>query len=208
MAQGPAMADLKKSYEEEVGKAVLPLREGYRKALLTLEGQMAAKGDYSGARRVQEERRELDRQMGRTAALPDATPATGRGRILLGTPVETAGGLRMADGGWSGWETAGGMLRWTLAAGWPGGGYDVEITYVSGTDGTLGLGLKEDFHTLGRNVKLPAAPEGGSDPGRIRLGPLRMRPGAAGLELKITTPGTVPDLKVLTISLVPTEEAS
>ena len=44
---------LRKSYEEEVSRTVLPLREGSRKALLGLEQGLAGKGDYAGARAVQ-----------------------------------------------------------------------------------------------------------------------------------------------------------
>ena len=56
--QSAGWEQLKRGHEAEVAEAARPLREGFRKALQTLEGQLAGRGDYAGAQRVQAERRQ------------------------------------------------------------------------------------------------------------------------------------------------------
>jgi len=202
---GGGFENLKKSYEEELARTLQPLKEGYRKALLALEGQLCGKGDYAGAQRVQQERLLLERQNGAPEMSGKRDVRMEGGRIVLGAPAESGGGLKQQDGTWSSWEVTGGYLRWGLPAGLRGGGYAVEIVYVSEKEGKLSLGLREDFHTLNRVVHCAAAPDGGME-GRVRLGTLRVRPGAATLELKVAAPGTVGDFKVKELFLVPMVE--
>jgi len=199
-AQG--LQGLKKSYEEEIGKTVVPLREGYRKALLTLEQSLAAKGDYAGAMRVQEERRSLEKQMGSITGTTPGVAAVRQddGRLKLTSGGEGSGGLREDGGAWTGWQTAGGAVRWALPAGMIGGGYALELIYRSSAAGTLPLTVKVDFHRLHRSVKVDAAAE---SEGRVRLGVLRVRPGAAGLELNLTGAGSAPDFRLLAVHLIP-----
>ena len=77
----PELEALKKGYKEELSRTVLPLREGFRKALQGLESQLAAKGEYAAARKVQQERIGLERLMERhpspsaMQARPGKTPA-------------------------------------------------------------------------------------------------------------------------------------
>ncbi|MES2466574.1 MAG: hypothetical protein V4675_04670 [Verrucomicrobiota bacterium] len=206
-AQAPGLEGLKKSYEAEVAKTVLPLREGYHKALLALEQQLASKGDYAGARRVQAERQELDRLMGR----PPGTAASSsrmvdkNGVVKLGLPAESGGGIQATAGAWTGWQAAGGFVKWGLPAGLPSGGYAVELVYDSAGEGSLRLGVREDFHFLNREVKLPATSPAGTPQGRLRLGTLRLRSGATLLELKLTAPTTVAGFRLFELQLIPEE---
>ena len=199
-SRGQALEGLKKSYEEEISKAVLPLREGYRKALLTLEQSFAAKGAYVEARRVQEERRSVERIMGRSMVPPDATggdtPAGGQLKLTPGG--EGSGGLKHESGAWIGWQTEGAALRWNLPPGIKGGGYSLELVYRSTGAGILPLTLREDFHGLNRSVKVEAAMDAEK---RVQLGVLRLRPGAAFLELKLSGPGTAVDFRLLEVLL-------
>jgi hypothetical protein len=198
---------LRKSYEEEVGKTVLPLREGYRKALLALEQSLAAKGNYPDAKRVQDERREVEKQMGQAGG--GSGPATAGlepdGRVKLKAGALASGGLKEESGVWKGWETAGGALRWALPAGLRSGGYTLELVYRSAGAGILPLMVREDFHALERSVKVDAAPEGEA---RVRLGVLRVRPGATIFELKLTAPATAADFRLVEASLIPEGGAS
>lgn len=202
-AQAPALAELKKGYEEELGRTVAPLREGYRKALLALEQQLAAKGDYAGARRVQEERREMDRLTGRNASQPAHSHigALGPDGLGLGLNGEAAGGLQIKDGGWTGWTTASASVRWTLPAGLRGGGYAVEMEYGTSGTGTLPVKICEEFHSLTRVAKIEAGT--GDAPRKLRLGTLRVRPGATKLELKLTAPATAPGFVLMGLRLIP-----
>ncbi len=206
-AQSPGLEGLKKSYEAEVAKTVLPLREGYHKALLALEQQLASKGDYAGARRVQTERLELDRLMGRApgAAASSSRMADKNGVVKLGLPAESGGGIQATAGAWTGWQAAGGFVKWGLPAGLPSGGYAVELVYSCAGAGSLLLGIREDFHFLNREVKVPAAPLAGTPQGRLRLGTLRLRSGATLLELKLTAPTTVADFRLFELHLIPEE---
>ncbi len=208
-AQAPGLDQLKKSYEEEVSKTVLPLREGYRKALLTLEGQLAAKGDYAGARRVQDERRAMERVLGKEISSEgtSAGNAGAGGIVTLGKPAECGGGVSESQGTWTGWRAAGGFIRWALPAGLRGGGYALELVYSSSAEGGLSLAVREDFHTLNRMAKAPAAPSAGAPEGRLKLGTLRLRPGASMLELKLTAPSTVGDFRLFELRLIPEEAA-
>ena len=201
VARGQGLDGLKKSYEEEVAKTVLPLRQGYRKALLTLEQSLAAKGDYAGARQVQEARRTVEHQIGDvpTAARTNPVLETG-GRLKLTTGGEGTGGLREENGAWTGWQAAGGAVRWWLPAGLAGGGYALELVYRSTGSGSLPLTVREDFHGLTRTVKVDAAV---AADGRVRLGVLRMRPGASMLEVKLAGTGTPLDFRLLEVHLIP-----
>ncbi len=198
---------LKKGHDGELARTLQPLKEGYRKALLALEGQLCGKGDYAGAQRVQQERMLLERQNGAREMSGAGEVRIEAGRVVLGAPAESGGGLKMTDGAWMGWDVAGGFLRWSLPAGMAGGGYAVEMVYVSEKEGKLSLGLREDFHSLSRVVQCAAAPDAGTE-GRVRLGTLRLRPGAATLELKVAAAGTVGDFKVKQLFLVPMVEES
>lgn len=206
-AQAPGLDGLKKGYEAEVAKTVLPLREGYRKALLSLEQQLASKGDYAGARRVQEERLELDRLMGRApgAAGSSSKMVDENGAVKLGLLAESGGGIQAAEGAWTGWQAAGGFIKWVLPAGLHRGGYALELVYSSTGEGSLRLGVREDFHSLSREVKVPAAPSAGAPQGRLRLGTLRLRSGATLLELKLTAPTTITDFRLFELHLIPEE---
>jgi hypothetical protein len=206
-AQSPELEGLKKSYETEVAKTVLPLREGYQKALLALEQQLASKGDYTGAQRVQAERLELDRLMGRppgTAASPSKM-VDQNGVVKLALPAESGGGIQFTAGAWTGWQGAGGFVKWGLPAGLPSGGYAVELVYESAGEGSLRLGVREDFHFLNREVKVPAKVAATAPQGRIRLGTLRLRSGATLLELKLTAPTTVAGFRLFELQLIPEE---
>ena len=199
-AQG--LEGLKKGYEEEVGKTVLPLREGYRKALLTLEQSLAGKGDYRGAGRVQEERRALEKLLGRVgpAAVAGVAALVADGRVKLRGGGAGTGGVREESGAWTGWQTAGDAVRWTLPMGIKGGGYALELVYRSAGAGVLPLAVKEDFHGLTRFLKVSAAPATG---GTVRIGVLRVRPGATMLEIKLAAAGTLPDFRLLEVHLIP-----
>lgn len=211
MGQNAALESLKKTYDEEVSKTVLPLREGYRKALLTLEAQLASKGDYAGAKAVQQERREMDRLTAHNAAgttpaaAPDAT-----GVVRLGAFAESGGGVVSESGSWTGWQAAGGFVRWVLPAGLRGGGYGLELVYTSPEPGDLALTVREDFHTLNRQLKVIAAdaPGGPGPEGRATLGTLRLRPGATLLELKLQTAAPMKGFKLLELRLIPEGNAS
>ncbi len=206
-AQSTGLEGLKKSYEAEVARTVLPLREGYHKALLALEQQLASKGDYAGARRVQAERLELDGLRGR----PPGTAASSskmvdkNGVVKLGLPAESGGGIQATAGAWTGWQVAGGFVKWGLPAGLPSGGYAVELVYDSAGEGSLRLGVREDFHFLNREVKVPATAPAGVPQGRLRLGTLRLRSGATLLELKLTAPTTVAGFRLFELQLIPEE---
>ena len=207
--QAPGFPALKKSYEDEVSKTVQPLREGYRKALMTLEGQLAAKGDYAGARKVQEERLEMERLAGRETVTETAPPVSaGSGVVKLGLFGEGGGELKVDGGAWTGWESAGGFIRWTLPAGLRPGGYALEMWYASAAEGTLALTAREDFHQLNRVVKFPAAAAGTASQGRVKVGTLRVRPGASLLEIKVTAPGPAVGFRLFGVHLIPEEEAS
>jgi hypothetical protein len=208
-AQAPALAELKKGYEEELVKTVLPLREGYRKALLSLEAQLAAKGDYAGARRVQEERREIDRLTGRTVAPPAVAVVglVGPEGIGLGLNGEAAGGVQIKQGAWTGWGAAGASIRWSLPAGLRGGGYGVELQYETSGPGNLPLKICEDFHSLSRVAKIEAGSVAGDPPRKLRVGTLRLRPGATRLELKLTAPSTAPGFALTGLRLIPEDTA-
>jgi hypothetical protein len=191
---------LRKSYEQELGRTVLPMREGYRKALLALEQSLAAKGNYPDAKRVRDERRvveklmELDTGGGTPAGLePD-------GKVKLGPGGQASDGLKAENGVWTGWQSAGGTLRWTLPAGLASGGYTLELVYRCAASGELPLTVREDFHELSRSVKVEAAPE---TEARVRLGVLRVRPGATFLELKRTGPATAADFRLVEAFLIP-----
>jgi hypothetical protein len=147
----------------------------------------------------------LERQNGAPEMSGKGAVRIEEGKIVLGTPAESGGGLKQQEGTWTGWEVAGGFLRWGLPAGMRGGGYAVEMVYVSENEGKLSLGLREDFHSLSRVVHCAAAPAGGTE-GRVRIGPLRVRPGAATFELKVAAAGTVGDFKVKHLFLVPMVE--
>ncbi len=206
-AQSPGLEGLKKSYEAEVTKTVLPLREGYHKALLALEQQLASKGDYAGARRVQAERLELGRLMG---APPGTAGSSSKmvdknGVVKLAFPAESGGGIQFTAGAWTGWQGAGGFIKWGLPAGLPSGGYAVELVYDSAGEGSLRLGVREDFHFLNREVKVPATAPAGAPQGRLQLGTLRLRSGATLLELKLTAPTTVAGFRLFELHLIPEE---
>ena len=201
--QGQEVGGLKRSYEEEIGKTVQPLREGYRKALLTLEQSLAAKGDYAGAIKVQEERRIVEKQLGRVSggAAAGGAAVDGKGQVTLGSAGgEGSGGLHEEEGAWSGWQMAGGAVRWPLPARLKGGGYVVELVYRSTGAGTLPLTVREDFHKLSRALKVEPAAQ---TEGCVQLGMLRVRPGAAMLELKLTGGGTVADFRLLEVRMIP-----
>lgn len=202
-ARAQAVEALRKSYEEEMARTVLPLREGYRKALVTLEGQLAAKGDYAGAARVREERLEIDRRLRRAAAASGPVGVAGTGVIFLIGGVE-GGGVRMDADSWTGWEAAGGLVRWALPVGVPGGGYQVELVYTSTAEGSLPLSVREDFHTLSRVVKVGATVAEGSK-GRVTFGPLRIRAGASFLELKMMAGAPVAGFRLFEVRLIPGE---
>ena len=206
-AQSPGLEALKKSYEAEVAKTVLPLREGYHKALLALEQQLASKGDYAGARRVQLERLEMDRLIGRAPgeAASSGKMADKNGMVKLGFPAESGGGIQATAGAWTGWQAAGGFVKWGLPAGLRSGGYALELVYSCAGAGSLMLGIREDFHFLNREVKVPAAPPAGAPQGRLRLGTLHLRSGATLLELKLTAPTTVADFRLFELHLIPEE---
>ncbi len=205
VAQASALADLRKSYEEELAKTVSPLREGYCKALLTLEGQLAAKGDYAGATRVQEERREIERVMGRTLlpAMAGSSGTVGPEGVRLGLNGEAGGGLQLKEGAWTGWTAAGAFLRWTLPAGLKGGGYGVVLEFETSGPGNLPLKICEDFHSLARIAKIEAGMAPGDAPRQVHLGTLRLRPGAGRLELKLTAPAHVPGFALTGLRLIP-----
>ena len=202
--QAPAVESLKKGYEEEVSKTVQPLRESYRKALLAQETELASKGDYAGARLVQEERKEVERLSGwNRGASSRIGPATEEnGMVKLGVAGEGGGGLRAEGGAWTGWQAEGGFIRWPLPAGLRAGGYAMELVYASSRDATMGMAVRENFHTLSRVVKLPAAPAAGVPEGRVKLGTLRLRAGASLLELKVTAAGTAPDFRLFELRLI------
>jgi hypothetical protein len=204
-AQAPVLDDLRKSYEEELAKTVSPLREGYCKALLTLEGQLAAKGDYAGATRVQEERREIERVMGRTPSLTMAASSAtvGPEGVRLGRNGEAVGGLQLKEGAWTGWNASGASLRWALPAGLKGGGYGVVLEYETSGPGTLPLKICEDFHSLARTAKIEAGMAPGNAPRQLHLGTLRLRPGAGRLELKLTAAAHVPGFALTGLRLIP-----
>lgn len=197
---GQAVEALRKNYEEELGKTVLPLREGYRKALLALEQSLAAKGNYPDVKKVREERRIVEKQMGLADGAASRAGLEPDGRVRLLTEGQASGGLKQENGGWTGWQTAGGTLRWALPAGLPGGGYALELVYRSAAAGELPLAASEDFHGLTRLVKVEAAPDAEA---RVRLGVLRVRPGATLLELKLTGPATAADFRLVEVSLIP-----
>lgn len=203
--QSPALADLRNSYEEELARTVSPLREGYRKALQTLEGQLAVKGDYTGAKRVQEERREIERLSGRpqTAPLLTAGGEVGPEGLALGTKGEATGSLQLRDGAWTGWNAVGASLRWTLPTGLKGGGYGVVLEYMTSGPGNLPLKICEDFHSLSRTAKIEAGMVPGDPPRVLRLGTLRLRPGATRLELKLAVPANVPGFALTGLRLIP-----
>lgn len=207
MAQAPALEGLKKNYEEEIAKTVTPLREGYRKALLSLEQQLAAKGDYAGAKKVQEERREIDRLTGRSAVAPPALDGVAMDPegIPLRTHGEGAGGLKLVNEAWVSWTQAGATIRWALPPGLPAGGYTVELAYHSDTSGSVPLLISEDFHTLTRVAKVEASTgsDGDGSMKRIRPGTLRLKSGATRLELKLTAPATAAAFRLYELRLIP-----
>lgn len=209
---GAALESLKKSYEDEISKTVLPLREGYRKALLALEAQLASKGDYAGAKAVQQERREMDRLTAHSSGSPSAAAAAveSAGAILLGAFAESGGGVVADSGSWAGWQAAGGFVRWVLPAGIRGGGYALELIYTCPVDGELPLTIRENFHTLNRKVKITAAGAPGVPvaEGRATLGTLRLRPGATLLELKLPTAAPIAGFKLMGLRLIPEGNAS
>ena len=202
-AGSPELDGLKKGYREELFKTVLPLREGYLKALQGLESQLAAKGDYAAAGRVQQERTGMERLMGRTPA-PSPIPAViqeNAGQIRLEALAENTGGVRWEGGAWVGWVD-GASLRWVLPAGLPAGGYTVELAYAAGTGGSFSVGLKEDFHTLTREIKVSATPKMTSPDGVVRVGTMRVRGGAQVLELKLTGAPKVSDFRLFELRLI------
>ncbi|MDB6071252.1 MAG: hypothetical protein JWL81_2423 [Verrucomicrobiales bacterium] len=209
--QSAALESLKKSHEEEVSKTVLPLREGYRKALLALEAQLASKGDYAGAKAVQQERREMDRLTAHApASTAPAPPPDATGVVRLGAFAESGGGVVSESGSWTGWQAAGGFVRWVLPAGLRGGGYALELVYASPAAGELALTVREDFHTLNRQLKIIAAdaPGGPGPEGRATLGTLRLRPGATLLEVKLPTATPLTGFKLIELKLIPEANAS
>ena len=199
----PELEALKKGYKEELSRTVLPLREGFRKALQGLESQLAAKGDYAAARQVQQERIGLERLMERSPAPSAMAGAPGKyaGLIQLGALAESSAGLRWEGGSWTGWAE-GSSLRWPLPAGLRAGGYAVELAYAATAGGSLPLGLKEDFHTLTREIKVSPTPSLTSPEGVVKLGTLRLRGGASTLELKLTGVLKVTDFRIFELRLI------
>lgn len=184
------------------------------KALLTLERQIASRGDYAGARQVRDKRLEMERLITRNAAeggshararprLPDAAPNA----INPGPAMDHGGGLlKNPDGTWTRWETAGAYLRWNLPADLPPGGYRLDLFYTCSAAGTLPVTVREEFHSLSRELKISPSGQGQEGIGRVELGVLRLRRGAGLLELKLTQSAALPDFCLVAVHLVPQEE--
>lgn len=132
----------------------------------------------------------------------EGNEAAGKGAgVDLGAAAESGGGLRWEGGAWVGWEAAGGWLRWALPVGLRGGGYGLELSYGSGGAGQLPLGIREDFHRLERKVEVPG-PGVLGEASWLRLGTLRVRPGATFLEIKVGEAGTAADFRLMGVRLM------
>jgi hypothetical protein len=134
------------------------LREKHAADLLQLERELVLSGDYTGASRVRTERRQVLPEVPRT----ERTVPAPAGEPVPDAPVELkpraaalSGGVVLdgETGALTGWKSAGAAVRWLLPAGLKAGGYDVELTWASPSDGGGEILLREDTHSLRRTVK-------------------------------------------------------
>lgn len=149
---------LRHDWQQVVEKDTKTLRDQYAASLLTLERELAGKGDYAGAAKAKRERQKVQP----SADEPEVTAPTTPGAVEPGQPVSLepgaatlAGGVtRNAESGiLSNWSGVGAAARWLLPPGLRPGGYEVELTWSCAPDSGGDLVVKEDRYSLRRTVK-------------------------------------------------------
>lgn len=134
------------------------LREKHAADLRQLERELVLSGDYPGASRVRSERWQVlpeNPRTERTVPAPAGEPVPDAPIELKPKAAAVSGGvvLDVETGALTGWKAVGAAVQWLLPAGLNAGGYEVELTWSSPSDGGGEVLLREDMHSLRRMVK-------------------------------------------------------
>jgi hypothetical protein len=145
-------------WRAQVLRETKALREKHAADLLQLERELVLSGDYTGASRVRTERWQVLPEVPRserTVPAPAGEPVPDAPVELKPQAAAVSGGvvLDVESGALTGWKAVGAAVRWLLPAGLEAGGYEVELTWSSPSDGGGEVLLREDTHSLRRTVK-------------------------------------------------------
>lgn len=141
-----------------VEKDTRTLREQYAANLLTLERELAARGDYAGAARAKKERLKVHSAPAapeKTAPSEVASPEPGQPLVLEPATASLSGSVShdKEAGVLTNWKEQGAAARWLLPSGLQPGGYEVELTWSCPPDSGGSFVLREDRYRLNRPVK-------------------------------------------------------
>lgn len=149
---------LRHDWRQAVEKDTKTLRDQYASSLLTLEKELASKGDYAGAARAKRERLSVQPP----PPEPEITAPTRPGAVEPDQPVTLEPGAATVTGGVK-WDKENGILtnwanteasaRWLLPPGLLPGGYEVELTWSCAPDAGGEWVIQEDRYFLRRKVK-------------------------------------------------------
>jgi hypothetical protein len=203
-----AVSDLLRAFRAERDAMLAPELVRYGGELAALELEMLAARDYRGAVAVQHERLRLSQLV---MAVDPTIPPGGSGAagadapdgLVLSPPgAALSGGVRLdaSSGALVGWENPGAHAEWALPAGWPTGGYLVEVTYSATGKGRVVL--REDRFTLTREAEATAGPEPWVT---RRFGTLRMTAGARTLRLEAAPGSPPPGFALKQLLIIPTD---
>lgn len=206
-ADGPADPILQRraDWRSQAEKDTQPLRDQYVAVLLSLEKELAAGGDYTGAARARRERRQLTPNAAREGRAGPARPAeiTADAPVELTPPAATlSGGVTFdaAVGVLTGWTSAGAAARWLLPPGLKSGGYSVELTWSCAPEAGGEVLLKEDKHTLRRTIKTTAGPD---DYQTAVIGTLRLVSNSRVLEISAAAVKAPALFQLKSVRLIP-----
>jgi hypothetical protein len=184
------LRDLRRTYQRELNAATAPALQKYREALVFLERACAHQRDYTTAIAVRDERLRVEKQLNPDPRNPRSNDAV---RPYVDGPLSLSAKDAAGSGGVAfnkekdaleGWKNPGASARWTLPFPLKAGAYDVvlEMACAPGSGGKVTI--KEDFHTLTREV---AATKGWDDFASQVLGPLRIKANSTGVQVGALT---------------------
>lgn len=183
------LAELRSTYHKESALAVAPLLQRYREDLLALENGCVARRDYEMAAVVRDERLKTEEQL---ASLAKQTPELRLAQTYGGGPVTLAAKEAEVSRGvifnvlqnvLEGWQMKGATVSWALPFPLAAGGYQVWLEWACAPGSGGKLEIKENFHTLEREI---TSTGGWSQFSARSLGTLRLGPNASRLHLTAT----------------------
>jgi hypothetical protein len=180
---------LRAAYAKELSGAAAPQLEKYREALLRLERGAVDQRDYQTAAQARKERLKVEQRLSLPASRPDSPPP----EAYPGGPISLAAANAKPGGGVTynrekdsleGWKARGASARWALPYNLKAGGYEVILEIACGSGSGGQVTIKEDFHSLTKNI---TPTRSWDDFSSQTLGTLRVKANSIGLNLTAVT---------------------